>query len=106
MPTHMEQRCEELTGRQRWHNDHHAYPASARHELAWYEIDLGYYGILLFQELGLTSHVKTASLNPAVEERACLCREMHMELRRARALTGQFHEHIAREWFNVGILVF
>jgi hypothetical protein len=66
----MAQRCEELTGRQRWHNDHHAYPASARHELAWYEIDLGYYGILLFQKLGPASHVKTASLNPAVEERA------------------------------------
>ncbi len=57
-----------LTGGEGWHNNHHAYPVSVRHGLAWYEIDVNYYGILLLQKLGLASHVKTASLKPAVEE--------------------------------------
>jgi stearoyl-CoA desaturase (delta-9 desaturase) len=59
-----------LTGGEGWHNNHHAHPVSARHGLAWYEIDVNYYGILLLQKLGLASHVKTASLSPSVEERA------------------------------------
>ena len=25
-----------------WHNNHHAYPVSARHGLAWYELDITY----------------------------------------------------------------
>ena len=58
------------TGGEGWHNNHHAYPVSARHGLAWYEIDVNYYGIFLLQKLGLASHVKTASLKAAVEERA------------------------------------
>jgi stearoyl-CoA desaturase (delta-9 desaturase) len=53
-----------LTGGEGWHNNHHANPVSARHGLAWYEIDVNYYGILLLQKLGLASHLKTASLNP------------------------------------------
>ena len=58
-----------VTGGEGWHNNHHAFPVSARHGLAWYEIDVNYYGILLLQKLGLASHVKTASLNLAKEER-------------------------------------
>jgi stearoyl-CoA desaturase (delta-9 desaturase) len=58
-----------VTGGEGWHNNHHANPVSARHGLAWYEIDVNYYGILLLQKLGLASHLKTASLNPAAEER-------------------------------------
>jgi stearoyl-CoA desaturase (delta-9 desaturase) len=58
-----------LTGGEGWHNNHHAHPVSARHGLAWYEIDVNYYGILFLQKLGLATHVKTASLQRAVEER-------------------------------------
>ncbi len=25
-----------------WHNNHHAHPTSARHGLAWYELDIGW----------------------------------------------------------------
>jgi len=59
-----------LTGGEGWHNNHHAHPVSARHGLAWYEIDVNYYGILLLQKLGLASHVKTANMNPADEAAA------------------------------------
>jgi fatty-acid desaturase len=53
-----------LTGGEGWHNNHHAYPVSARHGLAWYEIDANYYGIRLLEWLGLASQVKAASLKP------------------------------------------
>ncbi len=36
-----------------WHNNHHAYPVSARHGLAWYEYDLNYYCIWIMGKLGL-----------------------------------------------------
>jgi fatty-acid desaturase len=54
-----------LTSGEGWHNNHHAYPVSARHGLAWYEVDVNYYGIRLLEALGLATHVKTASLKSA-----------------------------------------
>jgi len=51
-----------LTGGEGWHNNHHAHPVSARHGLAWYEVDVNYYGIWLLKTFGLANHVKTASL--------------------------------------------
>lgn len=59
-----------LTGGEGWHNNHHAHPVSARHGLAWYEIDVNYYGIRLLGMLRLASHIKTADLKPAAEVRA------------------------------------
>jgi stearoyl-CoA desaturase (delta-9 desaturase) len=49
-----------LTGGEGWHNNHHAYPVSARHGLAWYEFDPNYYGIWILQKLGLAKQVKIA----------------------------------------------
>jgi len=40
-----------------WHNNHHAHPVSARHGIAWYEIDLNWYGIWTLKKLGLARHV-------------------------------------------------
>jgi sn-2 palmitoyl-lipid 9-desaturase len=51
-----------LTGGEGWHNNHHANPVSARHGLAWYEVDLNYLGIRLLERLGLAKHVKAARL--------------------------------------------
>jgi fatty-acid desaturase len=51
-----------LTGGEGWHNNHHANPVSARHGLAWYEVDLNYFGIRLLKRLGLAKHVKAARL--------------------------------------------
>jgi stearoyl-CoA desaturase (delta-9 desaturase) len=59
-----------VTGGEGWHNNHHAYPVSARHGLAWYEIDVNYYGIRLLEKLGLARHVKIASLKSAAEQRS------------------------------------
>lgn len=53
-----------LTGGEGWHNNHHAYPVSARHGLAWYEFDPNYYGICLLQKIGLARNVKVAHFDP------------------------------------------
>lgn len=53
-----------LTGGEGWHNNHHAHPVSARHGLAWYEVDPNYYGILLLKKLGLARQVKVAQFDP------------------------------------------
>lgn len=36
-----------------WHNNHHAFPASARHGLEWYQLDLTYIAICLLKMTGL-----------------------------------------------------
>jgi stearoyl-CoA desaturase (delta-9 desaturase) len=48
-----------LTFGEGWHNNHHAHPQSARHGMAWYEIDLNWYGILVLRLVGLARDVKT-----------------------------------------------
>lgn len=58
-----------VTGGEGWHNNHHANPVSARHGMAWYEIDVNYYGILLLHTLGLARQIKTARLKTTPEER-------------------------------------
>lgn len=45
-----------------WHNNHHAHPSSARHGLAWYEIDVNWYGIRILHKLGLVTELRLASL--------------------------------------------
>jgi fatty-acid desaturase len=40
-----------------WHNNHHAVPKSARHGMAWYEIDVTWYSIWLMEKLGLAKLV-------------------------------------------------
>ena len=44
-----------------WHNNHHAFPTSARHGLRLWEIDLSYAFIRTLQALGLAWDVRTPS---------------------------------------------
>ena len=41
-----------------WHNNHHAFPSSARHGLRWWQIDLSYYVIRLLALVGLAWKVR------------------------------------------------
>lgn len=41
-----------------WHNNHHAYPSSARFGHAWWELDFGYFLIRLCAICGLCTDVK------------------------------------------------
>jgi fatty-acid desaturase len=54
-----------LTGGEGWHNNHHAHPVSARHGLAWYEIDPNFWGIWLLAKLGLAKKINVAKFDPA-----------------------------------------
>jgi stearoyl-CoA desaturase (delta-9 desaturase) len=49
--------CALLTMGEGWHNNHHAFPASARHGLLWWQLDPSYYLIALASRLGLASQV-------------------------------------------------
>jgi len=51
-----------------WHNNHHAFPVSARHGLKWYEIDFNWYGIWLLKQLGVATHVNRPKI-PAAASR-------------------------------------
>jgi fatty-acid desaturase len=46
-----------LSGGEGWHNNHHAHPVSARHGMAWYELDVNYLGIRLLGLLGLAHKI-------------------------------------------------
>src|SRR4249920_262889 len=50
-----------LTFGEGWHNNHHAHPTSARHGLAWYEIDLNWMGISTLRALRLAWDIKKAN---------------------------------------------
>ena len=52
-----------LTFGEGWHNNHHAYPTSARHGLRWYEIDFNWLGIRVLQLLGLARAIKRVRFN-------------------------------------------
>jgi stearoyl-CoA desaturase (delta-9 desaturase) len=47
-----------LTGGEGWHNNHHAYPVSATHGMAWWEFDFNYWGIRLLALLRLAKNIK------------------------------------------------
>ena len=51
-----------LTFGEGWHNNHHAHPTSARHGLAWFEIDLNWIGIRTLEMCGLAWDIKRAHL--------------------------------------------
>jgi fatty-acid desaturase len=56
-----------LTFGEGWHNNHHAHPQSARHGLAWYEVDFNWYGISVLRMLGLAWDVKLPRVKQAEE---------------------------------------
>lgn len=45
-----------------WHNNHHAYPRSAKHGLTWREFDVNWVQIRLLEKLGLVSDVYAMDL--------------------------------------------
>ena len=52
-----------LTFGEGWHNNHHAYPTSARHGVRWYEIDINWLGIRALQLVGLARSVTRLRFN-------------------------------------------
>jgi fatty-acid desaturase len=52
-----------LTFGEGWHNNHHAFPTSARHGLRWYEVDLTWWGIRILQLFGIARAIKHVRFN-------------------------------------------
>ncbi|EAZ91416.1 acyl-CoA desaturase [Crocosphaera chwakensis] len=52
-----------LTFGEGWHNNHHAYQYSARHGLAWWEIDITWMTIKILEFVGLAKNVKLAPVS-------------------------------------------
>jgi len=44
-----------------WHNNHHAFPFSARHGLAWFEIDMTWWHVKLLAFLRLADRIRIPS---------------------------------------------
>ncbi len=60
-----------LTFGEGWHNNHHAHPVSARHGLAWWEFDISWVTLKIFNAIGLVSDLKVAKVRePLLEEEA------------------------------------
>ncbi len=59
-----------LTFGEGWHNNHHAHPTSARHGLAWYELDITWLQIWLLEKLGIARSVKVARVDAELQREA------------------------------------
>lgn len=53
-----------LTFGEGWHNNHHAFPTSARHGLSWYQFDMNWITIRIFEKLGWAKNIRTAEIEP------------------------------------------
>ncbi len=45
-----------------WHNNHHAYPTSARHGFRWWQLDMSYVAICVMKWMGLVWHVRVPAV--------------------------------------------
>ena len=61
--------CALLSLGEGWHNNHHAFPSSARHGLWWWQLDLTYIGVCLLKWCRLASDVNVPD-QKQIEERA------------------------------------
>jgi stearoyl-CoA desaturase (delta-9 desaturase) len=52
-----------------WHNNHHAHPTSARHGLAWYELDLSWIQLRVLRFLGIAKRIQVARVSSAMPQR-------------------------------------
>lgn len=52
-----------------WHNNHHAHPRSAKHGLAWYELDVNWIGISVLKALGLAKGIRLVNNGRTIKVR-------------------------------------
>lgn len=58
-----------LTFGEGWHNNHHAHPTSARHGMAWYELDFTWIHLNLLKLVGIVSDFQITTLDSEVARR-------------------------------------
>lgn len=57
-----------LTFGEGWHNNHHAFPSSARHGLEWYQFDMNWIAIRILEKFGWAENIRTAQFDRANSE--------------------------------------
>ena len=57
-----------LTFGEGWHNNHHAFPTSARHGLEWYQFDMNWIAIRILEKLGWAENIRVADLTKSAAE--------------------------------------
>ncbi len=57
-----------LTFGEGWHNNHHAFPTSARHGLEWHQFDMNWIAIRIFEKLGWAKQIKLPDVKVIGEE--------------------------------------
>jgi stearoyl-CoA desaturase (Delta-9 desaturase) len=62
--------CAVLALGEGWHNNHHAFPTSARHGLRWWQFDSSYLIIRAMGALGLASNIRTPTDGAMESKRA------------------------------------
>ncbi|MFY9314341.1 MAG: fatty acid desaturase [Burkholderiales bacterium] len=94
-----------LIGGEELHNNHHAYPASAKFSLKWYEFDLGWQYIRALEALGLATVKKVAPTprfaapKPVADERtleAVIANRYDVLARYATSLKRTYQQEIER----------
>jgi stearoyl-CoA desaturase (delta-9 desaturase) len=58
-----------LTFGEGWHNNHHAHPTSARHGLAWYELDVSWIQISILKFFGVAKAIRMAKTTSSIAEK-------------------------------------
>lgn len=81
-----------LTGGEELHNNHHAFPSSAKFSVRWWEFDIGWFYIRVFQLLGL-ARVRRVAPKPHVKPLA----ERHVDLDTLRAVIVN-RMHVLRDY--------
>jgi stearoyl-CoA desaturase (delta-9 desaturase) len=74
-----------LTWGEGWHNNHHAFPYAASFGLRWYELDPGYWVILVLEAAGLVWDVKRPKPDRIEARRLSLEQGLALEKRAAEA---------------------
>ena len=100
-----------LIGGEELHNNHHAFPASAKFRIKWYEFDLGWVYISILQALGLATVKKVAPVprfaeaKPVVDAQtlqAVIANRYDVLARYGASLKRTYREELARlgKWSN------
>ena len=56
-----------LTFGEGWHNNHHAFPSSARHGTEWHQFDMNWIAILILKRLGWAKRIRLNATPKAVD---------------------------------------
>lgn len=77
-----------------WHNNHHAFPKSARHGIKWWEIDVTWMLIWTMEKLGLATEVIRPNVGVPAEAAAKLAERARLESAKVKAATVESVENI------------